>query len=269
MLAKKQANGEMLIMNNVIATLASSLASRPPLFAAWVVMSEPAVAEALVREGFDTAVLDMQHGIMDLDNVIAGIGLIALAGKPAIVRVPVGDFALAARVLDAGAAAVIAPMINSVADARQFASFLKFPPVGERSWGPHRAITLSGLDAQGYLKQSGQFQLAIAMIETREALAALDDILAVPGIDGVFVGPSDLSIALTNGAVMDVNHPDVDAALTHIAARAKAHSKIAAAFCVDGKRAKTLAARGFSLCSVATDTLMLKAGARAELAAAR
>ena len=85
-------------------------------------------------------------------------------------------------------------MINSVEDARLFVSFTKFPPLGERSWGPARALALTGLSPQDYFKQANDFSLIVAMIETREAIAAVDDILAVPGIDGVFVGPSDLSI---------------------------------------------------------------------------
>ena len=111
--------------------------------------------------------------------------------------------------------------------------------------------------------------MAIAMIETREALAALDSILDTPGIDGVFVGPSDLSIALTKGATVDAHHPEVDRALDHIAARCKAKNKVAGAFCMTGKRANELAKRGFGLCSVSTDGMMLRIGARAELKAAR
>ncbi len=171
--------------------------------------------------------------------------------------------------IDAGAAAVIAPMINSLADARRFADFMKFPPVGQRSWGPRAALTHSGYVGPAYLHSANAITLAIAMIETREALDALDDILGTPGIDGVFVGPSDLSIALHRGAVVDPHGADVDAMLTKVVTRAKAHGKFAAAFCFDGNRARELAGRGFGLCSVSTDQLLLRAAARAEIAAAR
>ena len=100
-------------------------------------------------------------------------------------------------------------------------------------------------------------------------MAALDDILAVPGIDGVFVGPSDLSIALTNGATVNQLHPEVDKALDHIVARAKAAGKFAAAFCADGKRAAEVAARGYQLMSIGTDSILLRAGSRIALDAAR
>jgi 4-hydroxy-2-oxoheptanedioate aldolase len=236
---------------------------------AWVGINDPAVAEQLAREGYDAIVLDMQHGAIDIVGAMRGVGASALAGKPAIVRIPIGDFATASRVIDAGAAAVIAPMINSGADARRFADFMKYPPVGQRSWGPRAALTHSGLIGPAYLHSANAITLAIAMVETVEAIVALDEILATPGIDGVFVGPSDLSIALNRGGTVDPHGADIDAAMTKVAERAAAHGKFAAAFCFDGKRARELAQRGFRLCSVSTDALLLRAAARTELAAAR
>jgi 4-hydroxy-2-oxoheptanedioate aldolase len=258
-----------MIEGGIVATLSRRIKDGECIFAAWVGINEPMIAEQLVREGYDTAVMEMQHGAVDLAGALRGIGAVALAGKPAIVRIPIGDFPTASRVIDAGAAAVIAPMINNVADARQFASFMKFPPLGQRSWGPRAALTHTGYEPTDYLRHANAMTLAIAMIETREAIAALDDILATAGIDGVFVGPSDLSIALNDGARLDAQGADVDAALTKIVASAKAHGKFAAAFCHTGERANELARRGFSLCSVSTDQLLLRLAARQELAKAR
>ena len=252
-----------------ITTLAARIAAGDFITAAWCSMADPAVVELMLRDGFDVGMLDMQHGAATFESALRGISHATLAGKPCLVRIPVGHFAEASRLLDAGAAGVIAPMINSLADARAFASFMKFPPIGDRSWGPARALTLTGMAMPDYLKEANRFHLAIAMIETREAIAALDDILAVPGIDGVFVGPSDLSIALTNGATIDPNHKDVDAALTHIAARAKAHKKFASAFCFTGAKAKELRGRGYAMCSVATDAILLRAAVKAEIAVAK
>ena len=258
-----------MIAGGAVGKLAAQIKTGSTVFAAWCGLPEPLIGELLVREGFVSAVFDMQHGAFDISGAMRGIGGVALAGKPAIVRIPVGDFALASRLYDSGAAAVIAPMINSVADACAFAAFAKFPPMGERSWGPHRAIALTGMTHPDYLAQANGFQLAIAMIETRAALAALDDILAVPGIDGVLVGPSDLSIALSGGAAVNPDSAEVDAALTHVVARARAHGKFAALFTFSGAKAKAMAARGFALCSIATDQLLLRQAAKAELAAAR
>ena len=255
-------------MTHLIGALAHSIAQNQPVLSAWISGTDTGFAELLVREGFDAALFDMQHGATDIDIALRGIATVALAGKPSIIRIPVGEFQTASRALDAGAAAVIAPMINSKHEAALFADFMKFPPLGKRSWGPGRALTLSGLEPQAYLAQANQFQLAIAMIETREALDALDEILSVPGIDGVFVGPADLSIALSHGTL----NPQSDAvmqALTHIASRAKAHGKFASGFGLGGLHARMLIETGFMLASVSTDAGFLRAGARTELALAR
>ena len=252
-------------MTNPAIALAERIRSGAPAFAAWCGIPDPLVPEIMVREGFDCAVLDMQHGAYDYAIAVQAIANVAAAGKGSIVRIPVGEFTTASRMLDAGAAGIIAPMVNTVADAQLLANFTKFPPTGERSWGPARALTMSGLAALDYLKQSNGFSLTIAMIETRAAMAALDDILAVDGIDGVFVGPSDLSIALTNGATVNQLHPEVDKALDHIVSRAKAAGKFASAFCADGKRAAEVGAKGYKLMSLGTDQMLLRAGCRAGL----
>src|SRR5260370_1174980 len=165
----------------VLAKLAAQLAANAHPLCAWVGMNDPAVAELLAREVYDAVVLDMQHGALDFAGASRAILSVALAGKPAIVRVPVGEFALASRVLDAGAAGIIAPMINSGDDARRLVEFTKFPPLGERSWGPRAALTLSGLDGPAYLNAANAMTQTIAMIETRAALDALDDILGGAG----------------------------------------------------------------------------------------
>jgi 4-hydroxy-2-oxoheptanedioate aldolase len=253
----------------VIGKLARGLAERRDALSAWVGVNDASIAGALAREAFDTVTLDLQHGGIDFIGASQAILAVALAGKPTIARIPVGDFALASRLADAGAAAVIAPMIDDATTARRFAEHMKFPPLGQRSWGPRAAQALSGLVGPAYLHGANAITLAIAMIETREALASLDAILTTPGIDGVFVGPNDLSIALHRGGAIDPDGAEVDRALTEIAARAAAHGKFAGLFCYDGRRAKAAHARGFALRSVSTDINLMSAAARAELAAAR
>ena len=253
----------------VIGKLARGLAEPRGVNSAWVGANDPAIADALAREGFDAVTLDMQHGGVDFSGAANATLAVALAGKPTLARIPVGDFALASRLADAGIAAIIAPMINDAAEARRLAEFVKFPPLGARSWGPRAALALSGFVGPAYLHSANASTLAIAMIETREALASLDAILATPGLDGVFVGPSDLSIALHRGAALDPHGGEVDRALTDITARAAAHGKFAGLFCRDGRDAKAAAARGFALRSVSTDLNLLRAAARAELAALR
>jgi 4-hydroxy-2-oxoheptanedioate aldolase len=252
-----------------ISSLPERLRAASPAFTAWCGISEPAIPGILAHEAFDAVTIDMQHGAVDFAATVRAIPLVAAAGKPAIVRIPVGDFAIASRVLDAGASAVIAPMVNTVEDARRFAASMKYPPVGERSWGPHAAVTLSGLAPDAYFAQANGFSLAFAMVETREALAIVDEILAVPGIDGIFIGPSDLSIALTGGARIDPDGPEVADALGHALKRARAAGKFTAVYAMTGERAAAMADLGIDLIAVGGDMNLLRAGARAALAAAR
>ncbi len=256
-------------MSNILGEFAASARSGKPLVTAWCHFSDPMVSEALAREPFDAIVFDMQHGQIGLDALMRSIPLVTALGRAAIARIPVGHFAESSRLLDAGASAVIAPMINSVEDAKRFAAFMKFPPMGERSWGANRGLWLSGLKGTDYLKAANGFTLAIAMIETKEALAIVDDILAVPGIDGVFVGPGDMSIALSDGGFIDPQHPDVTKAIAKVIERAHAHKKLAWAYAVNGKRAAELFALGLDLASISSDINMLRAAATQEIAAAR
>ncbi len=236
---------------------------------AWVGTPDPLLVSHLAQEAFDAVVLDMQHGMWDLPSFAAATATSRLAGKPVIGRIPVGDFASASRMLDAGASGIIAPMINSVGDAKALATATKYPPIGERSWGPSFALNHTGLAAGDYLKAANELTVAIAMIETRAALEAIDDILGVEGIDGIFIGPSDLSIALSNGASLSPNAPEVDKALHHAVARAKAHGKIACAFAADGERAGEMLKFGFHLTIAGAESNQIRAGARSAIAAAR
>ncbi len=240
-----------------------------PVLSAWCGLPEPSIPGLLAREAFDAVVIDAQHGAVDFAAALQAIPLIAAAGKPPLVRIPVGDFAAASRFLDAGVSGVIAPMINTIEDARRFASFTKYPPVGERSWGPHGALSLSGLHADDYFRKANDLTVSFAMVETRESLDIIDDILAVPGIDGIFIGPSDLSIALSGGRELNPASAEVEEALDYALSRVRAASKVAGIYAASGGRAGELARRGFHMVSIASDTALLRAGAQAALGAAR
>lgn len=252
-----------------VAALAALFRRGEPAVTAWCGLPDPTVCGMLAREGFDAVTIDLQHGAIDFSAALRAIPLVAAAGKPAIVRIPVGEFATASRLLDGGASAVIAPMINTVADARRFASFVKFPPEGDRSWGPHAALTLTGLASRDYFRGANPFSLAIAMIETREALGIVDDILAVPTIDAIFVGPSDLSITLGNGAGLNPTGAEVEAALDHALARAKAAGKPICVYAPSPERGGELMRMGFDLVAIGSDAALLRAGAQGALKAAR
>jgi 4-hydroxy-2-oxoheptanedioate aldolase len=242
-------------------TLARALRGGETVWVSWCTLPYPLVAELLGSEGFSAVVLDQQHGLWDTAATLAGIAAVHHGGAAPIVRVPVGDFATVSRALDFGAEAVIAPMINNAEDARAFVAAAKFPPIGERSWGPHRAMTFAGIsEADLYLRDGNDLTVTLAMIETSHALDNLDAILATPGIDGVFVGPFDLSIALAQGRSVDPDSPKVNDALGTIADAANNAGKIAGIFCHASKRAPALAKRGFRFIAAGTDIGFLRAG---------
>jgi 4-hydroxy-2-oxoheptanedioate aldolase len=247
-------------------SLARRLRAGETVFTGWCAMASPLVTEALAREGFSSVTIDQQHGLWDTAATVNAIAAIHAAGAAPIVRVPLAQFPTASRVLDLGAEGVIAPLINTPADARAFVAAAKYPPLGERSWGPHRAMTLGGMsDPKAYLREANDLTVTIAMIETRAALDNLEAILATPGIDAIFVGPSDLSIALSNGTVLDPHSPDVERALDKIVAVAQKAGKIPGAYCQNAERAVALAKRGFRFCAVGSDLQFLRAGAAGEV----
>ncbi|QFY62650.1 hydroxyacid aldolase (plasmid) [Rhizobium grahamii] len=239
------------------------------MISAWIGVPDPLFVSHLAQEAFDAVVLDMQHGVWDVVPAANGIAQGRLAGKPVLVRIPVGEFSLASRLLDAGASGIIAPMINSVADAEAFVKYAKYPPLGERSWGPTLAMNHMKLPASDYLASANEKTVAIAMIETRPALDAADEILRVDGIDGIFIGPSDLSIALSNGAKLAPDTPEMDAVLKHLVARCRAHGKFACVFGSNGERAGELLKMGFDFVIAGADTQQLRSGAASAIAAAR
>ena len=248
--------------------LARRLRAGETVFSAWCTMASPLVAEQIARDGFSTVVLDQQHGLWDTATLIAAVAALHHAGSSPVVRVPLADFAMVSRALDFGAEAIIAPMINSAADARLFAAVAKYPPLGERSWGPIRAMQLQGRsEPVEYLPEANEGTLTLAMIETATALSNVDAIAATPGIDALFVGPYDLSTALSAGKAQDVTAPEVERAIDQICAAAKKAGKIPAIYCRDAERAKAMAKRGFRFIAVGSDHGLVRGGAAAQIKA--
>ena len=242
-------------------TLAPRLRAGETVFSGWCALPAPIVAEVIARGGFSAVNIDQQHGMWDTAATAAGIAAIRQAGAAPIVRIPLGQFAAASRALDFGAEAVIAPMINTPEDARAFVAAAKYPPLGERSWGPNRATMLAGIaDQKVYLREANDLTVTMAMVETVTAMDNLDAIAGTPGIDMLFVGPSDLSIGLTSGAVLDPHSREVEAALDKIVAAAAKAGKLAGLYCANAERALATAKRGFRFLAVGSDLGFLRAG---------
>src|SRR5690348_4873258 len=248
-------------------SLARRLRGGEIMHTGWCGLGVPLVAELIARAGFPAVTLDQQHGLYTMDSTAAGIAAVHMAGAAPVVRVPLGDFAVVSRVLDFGAEGVIAPMINTPEDARTFAAAAKYPPLGERSSGPLRALLLNGMEIGDYVARANDNVITLAMIETRKALSNLDAILATPGIDAVFIGPSDLSLALSDGKTLDPHSKAVDAAVDEIGAAAAKAGKIAGAYTANAERANELAGRGFRFLAVASDTAFVRAGTAASFKA--
>ncbi|NGN39658.1 HpcH/HpaI aldolase/citrate lyase family protein [Mesorhizobium sp. CGMCC 1.15528] len=251
-------------------TFSSRLAAGETLITAWSGIPDALTVEIVAAQGFDAVTLDMQHGGHHEDSVLRGIVPVLRANRHPVVRIPVGRFDMASRALDFGAEAVIAPMVNSVEDAQHFAAAMKYPPVGERSWGPSFALPRAGgSDMKAWLRENNAKTVSFAMIETRAALAALDGILETPGIDGIFVGPADFSIAWTNGATVDATLEDMMETIENIAAKAKAAGKHAGIFVVDAAMSGRFVDMGYRFLALGTEHRYIAMGAEALLKTAR
>ncbi|WP_349357479.1 aldolase/citrate lyase family protein [Stappia sp.] len=234
-------------------SLADTLAQDTTIVTAWSTMAVPAVVELLARAGYGAVTLDMQHGAHDIASVRDGIAAAVLGGAAALVRPPVDDFATVSRAFDLGAQGVIMPMVNSVDDALALVAAAKYPPLGARSWGPHRAAMLQGVTLDDYHRAANRAAVVFAMIETPAAVAALDDILAVEGLDGVFIGPADLSLTLSDGAEIAPGAERVQTLAGEVAAKARAAGKHAGIYTNSVEDARRAKAMGFQLIAHGSD----------------
>lgn len=250
--------------------MADRLRDGETLYTAWSSIPENGLVDHLGTTDFDAITLDMQHGGHNEQSVLNCLATIIRRQKIGLIRVPVGRNDMCSRALDMGAEAVIAPMINSLDDAKAFAGAMKYPPMGERSWGATRAVSVRGITGgNDYLRSANKSTVSIAMIETRDALAALDDILALEGIDGVFMGPADFSIAWTNGGEVNPALEDMMAGVEQVAQSAKQAGKFAGVFAMNPKMAPRYAAMGYQLIAVGFDTSFITEGAGSFLKTAR
>jgi 4-hydroxy-2-oxoheptanedioate aldolase len=207
----------------------------------------------------------MQHGLADYGAMVSMLQAISTTDATPIVRVPWNEPGIIGRVLDAGAMGVVIPMVNSVAEARAAVAACRYHPDGARSFGPLRATLYGGAD---YYQHANREVACIPMIETREAIGGLDDILDVVGIDAVYVGPADL--AITYGLPPGVENPDPDyqAALAKVVGGCRARG-IAPGIHSSGQVASTRVAQGFQMVTASSDFGAATAGVRRDLSQAR
>jgi 4-hydroxy-2-oxoheptanedioate aldolase len=225
----------------------------------WCAIPSAFSAETMAHQGWDSLTLDMQHGVIDYQAAVDMLTAISTTSTVPMVRVPWLDPGIIMKMLDAGAYAVICPMVNSRADAEKLVSAMRYPPRGQRSFGPIRAQLYAGSD---YARHANDTVVCFAMIETRQALDALDDILSVDGVDAIYIGPSDLSLALGCTPKFDQDEKPVVEAIDHILARARAHGVVAGIHNGTPEYALRMIEKGFQFVTVGSDARFVAAGAQ-------
>jgi 4-hydroxy-2-oxoheptanedioate aldolase len=243
--------------------LRGRLAKSDPFYFSWMTFPGAIVAGQMARLPYEAVCIDMQHGLAGFTDVASMSPAITASGKPLILRILWNDPGLIGQALDAGATAVIVPMVNSRAQAEAVVKAAKYAPMGMRSWGGYAAVQAAGTVPADYLKEANSRTMIFAMIETEEALGNLDAIASTPGLDGLFVGPNDLSISLGFGLGKDLKIPKLEAAIKAIAAAAKKNKLVPGAFGGSPEACAFFAGHGFRFIAAATDVGLLAAGAKA------
>jgi 4-hydroxy-2-oxoheptanedioate aldolase len=241
-------------------------ATGTPITNAWLSMTGSLGAEAIARLGFDAVTIDLQHGMIDFADLLPMLQAVSLTAAVPLVRVPAHDTSMIMKVLDAGARGVIVPLVNSAADAEQAVAACRYPPRGIRSFGPTRAALAEGPD---YHLHANDGVSVFVMIETKRGLDDLEAICAVDGLDGIYVGPSDLSYAL--GLAPRLDHPDPRhrAAVAHIVEVAKRYDLLVGLHTAETEFARRAAVEGMDMLTIAIDIRCLRDEARRRLEAFR
>lgn len=235
------------------------LAARKPLYNAWLGLGSPLGVEIAADAGWDAVMIDQQHGAGGQAELLGCLTAAKAAGLPAIVRVAQLDYGLIGRALDAGAQGAMVPMVETPAQAAFLARAVKYPPLGARSIGPYRARLLIEGD---YFAAANAWTLACGQIETALAVENIGAICATEGLDMICIGPNDLAISLSKGRDRDIRSPKMLETVEHVRAQAAAAGVVTAIFANDVEYAKLMAASGWQVISVGTDTGWLASAAR-------
>ena len=232
----------------------------------WLAIGNSFSAEVMAHQGWDTLTIDLQHGLIDDAAMVTMLQAISTTATVPIVRVPWLEPGIIMKSLDAGAAGLICPMVNTREDAQKFVAWSSYAPMGTRSFGPIRALMVSGAD---YPTHANDSIVRFAMIETAQALDNLDAIMSVEGLDAIYIGPSDLSLALGCRPVFDDVDPPVAQAIDHILERATAHGLKAGVHNGIAEGALARIGKGFRFVTIGSDARLMAAGSQQVLAKMR
>ncbi|MEQ9039160.1 MAG: aldolase/citrate lyase family protein [Silicimonas sp.] len=232
-----------------------------PTINGWCSIGSSFSAEIMAAQGFDSVSIDVQHGALDYGAALPMLQAIRASGTVPMARVPWREPGIIMKMLDAGAMGIICPMINNRAEAEEFVSFMRYPPLGQRSYGPTRAT----FAMPGYnVKDANADILAFAMIETADGVANLDEIAATPGLDGLYVGPADLTLGVTQGRLppgFDRTEDEMLEVIKRIADVASANGIASALHCGAVDYAVKATGWGYNMVTVSGDVRLLAAAA--------
>jgi 4-hydroxy-2-oxoheptanedioate aldolase len=233
----------------------------------WLSIPSSITAELVARQGYDSIVVDLQHGLIDYQTALAMMQAINAGGDATVIaRPPWNEPGIVMKLLDAGAWGILCPLVNSRRDAEALVAACHYAPKGFRSVGPTRAMMLFGPD---YIQRANDHVVTLAMIETKEALDNVKEIAATPGLTGLYIGPSDLAQSLGYPIQMDPTGADVMAAIERILAAAKAAGIKAGMHCMMPDYARQMAQKGFDFVTLGNDVRMLTAELAARVGAFR
>lgn len=240
-------------------------AAGQPMINAWLSIPSAYAAELVASQGFDCVTVDLQHGMIGFDAAVTMLQAISATAAAPLVRCSSAHGPEIMKLLDAGAYGVICPQVDTPAQAALLVAACRYPPTGNRSFGPARGLLYGGAD---YFDGANQQIVALAMIESQQALHNLDAILDTPGLDGVYVGPNDLALSLGGRPGAEPSARTADA-IALILAGARARGQIAGIFCGGAEGAIQRLAQGFGLVTPGNDAQVLAAGCRDRVAAVR
>lgn len=232
----------------------------------WLGIDSAYSAELMAHQGFDSLTIDMQHGLIGYQTAVTMLQAISTTDTVPLARVPWNEPGVIMKMLDAGAYGIICPMVNSRAEAEAFVGACRYPPAGYRSYGPKRAVLYAGAD---YPQRANDTVLAIGMIETAAAVENLDAILSTPGLDGIYIGPADLSQSFGGQERTDLTDPDLVAILDQILASAQRHGVAAGIHTGSPAYALQMIEKGFQFVTIQSDADFLVNETRRVLEAMR
>jgi len=234
---------------------------------AWLAIPSGFSAEVMAQCGWDSVTVDMQHGVQDYQSMVQCFQAMDRHPITPLVRVPWNEPGIIGKVLDGGAWGVICPMVNTLAESKALASYCLYPPKGKRSNGPIRAAAYG--EASPYQSIANDEVLVIPMIETQEAIDNIDAILDVPGISGIYVGPSDLGFSLGLKPMLDREEPQIFKIYDKLVAATTKRGQFAGIHNATGAYAARMIGMGFRLVTILNDSGLMAKAAREQIAITR